>query len=200
MARHIVTPPIKGRRVIKPTVMDTGLTVEQEAYCQARAMGMDQKEAHAAICTHLSPNTTAQWERKNLAISNRIRELSKAAADNAILKTGLNREWVINRLMQVVDRCMQAEPVMVKGEPTGEYRFDAMGANAALRMLGDSLQLFKPIEKKPEDDYANLSDEDIALIAAELASQTGLVEALAGDEEAPGPQQAGQVQALPPPG
>ena len=128
---------------------------------------------------------------------NRINELSAMATRNAILKTGLDREWVISRLMSVVDRCMQTEPVLdKKGEPTGEYGFDAAGANTALRMLGDTMGLFKPAEKKEGDDYANLSDDDLTRIVAELAAQTGLIEIGAGTQAPAGAQQVIEVQAV----
>lgn len=156
--------------------LDTGLTAPQEAYCRARAMGMSMQEALVAIGSPVELSTVRKWERENTTIRDRIVELSAIATQSAILKTGLDREWVISRLMKVVDRCMQAEPVMVQGEPTGEYKFDSTGANNALKMLGDTMGLFKPAEKKPEDEYANLSDEDLRRIAHELASQTGLLE------------------------
>jgi hypothetical protein len=192
-------PSSKDLRFKQAATMDSGLTVEQEAYCRARALGMSQAEAHAAIECKLALSTVKTWERKKPAIVARIHELAKAATGNAILKTGLDREWVMTRLMQVAERCMQAEPVMVKGQPTGEYQFDSAGAIHALKLLGDTMQMFKPVEKKPEDDYANLSDDDIARIAAELAAQTGLAETLAGTETPAGPQQAGTIQALPAP-
>jgi phage terminase small subunit len=186
MTTEVVTPTKKkprgkplpvGMRKINGARTDDGVTVVQEAYCRARAMGMSIQEAVTAIGSKIVVETARDWERVNPSVRNRLNELTKIATQNAILSTGLNREWVIQRLMTVADRCMQAEPVLNKqGEPTGEYTFDASGANQALRMLGDTLGLFKPAEKKPEDDYASLSDEEIARIAAELAHQTGLLE------------------------
>lgn len=174
-----------------------GLTMGQEAFCRGRATGMTIEEAWRVSGAMVSLSTAQGWERKSEAVRDRINELSKMATDNAILKTGLTREWVISRLMTVVERCMQAEPVTdKKGEPTGEYLFDATGANQALRMLGDTMGLFKPAEKKPEDDYANLSDDDLARIAAELAAQTGIAAYLAGTQAAAGSQQVIEVQAV----
>lgn len=155
--------------------LDSGLTISQEAFCRARALGMSVDEALLAIGSPVAKSTVQSWERENPKIRNRINELSAMATKNAIMQTGLDREWVITRLMQVADRCMQAEPVLVQGEPTGEYKFDSTGANNALRMLGDTLGLFKPAEKQPGDEYANLSDDDLRRIAHELAQQTGLL-------------------------
>jgi phage terminase small subunit len=162
-------------------VVGTTLTIEQEAYCRGRAMGMSIEEALLACNSKVKPITAkTKWE-KLPAFRDRIAELSRIATENAILKTGLDREWVISRLMQVVDRCMQAEPVLVKGEPTGEFKFDASGANAALKMLGDTMGLFKPQEEK-HDEFSNLSDADLARIAADLAAESGLLAYIAGTE------------------
>lgn len=168
----------KGTRKLNHGVrLESGLTVHQEAYCRARATGMSMEESVLAIGSPVAITTARTWERKNQLIRDRISELSAMATNNAILKTGLDREWVISRLMTVAERCMQEKPVLdKKGNPTGEYQFDSSGANQALKMLGDTMGLFKPAEKKPEDDYANLSDEDLKRIAAELAAQTGLLE------------------------
>jgi hypothetical protein len=165
----------KGTRRIKGTMAGVGrLTIEQEAYCRARALGMDMKESLVASGAKVTISTIRNKWEKMPDVRSRIAELSAIATENAILKSGLDREWVITRLMSVVDRCMQAEPVMINGEPSGEFKFDAPGANTALRMLGDTMGLFKPQETKP-DDYANLTDEDIARITAQLAQETGLL-------------------------
>jgi hypothetical protein len=151
-----------------------GLTMAQEAYCRSRAMGMSMQEASIAVGLHKC--TGRNWEKDQPKVCERIKDLTRIATENAIIKTGLNREWVISRLMTVVDRCMQAEPVLDKeGSETGQYRFDASGANQALKMLGDTMGLFKPAEKK-EDEYANLSDDDLRRIASELASQVGIID------------------------
>lgn len=184
-------PLAKGTRKLNGGArLDSGLTVQQEAYCRARAMGMSMGEAIMAIGSPVAVDTARDWEREIPTIRNRINELSAIATKNAIIKTGLDREWVITRLMQVAERCMQAEPVLdKKGQPTGEYQFDSSGANQALKMLGDTMGMFKPAEKKPEDDYANLSDDDITRIVAELAAQTGLIEIGSGTQAQAGSQQ-----------
>lgn len=175
-----------------------GITTEQEAFCRAMALGMSVPESLAASGISVTEGTARNWIKKDPKISARIDELTSIATKNAILKTGLDRQYVIERLMKVVDRCMQAEPVLDrKGQPTGEYKFDSSGANAALRMLGDTLGMFKPTEAKPGDEYANLSDDDIARIAAELAAQTGLLEAPARVETPQRSQQVIELQAVP---
>jgi hypothetical protein len=174
------------------------ITAEQEAYCRGRAMGMSPAEAVAAAGLKYKEETCRKWEYNNDHVKARIAELSEIATKNAIIKTGLDREWVITKLMTVVDRCMQEEQVLdKKGKPTGEYKFDAAGANAALKMLGDTMGLFKPAEKKPGDEYEELSDDDIARIAGELASQVGLLASPAGNEASAREEQVVTLSALP---
>src|SRR5580658_9275092 len=51
----------------------------------------------------------------------------------AIVESGVNRLWVLERLRENVERSMQAKPVLDKeGQPTGEYRYEAAAANRAL--------------------------------------------------------------------
>ena len=181
-------PPTPATR--RQSVLPHGLTTGQEAYCRARAMGMSIQEALAATESGVKHQTARAWESQNKAVKDRIIELSAIATQNAIIKTGLNREWVINNLMKVVERCMASEPVTDgKGNPIGEYRFDSAGANSALRMLGDTMQLFKPVEKKPGDEYAQLTDADLTALASQLAEETGLIALGQGTQEAPGSEQ-----------
>lgn len=164
-------------RIRKPTqpLTDEGLTPQQESYCRARATGMTMHEA--SVTCNIPKPTAFGWEYHNQRVKARITELSKLLTNNAIVQTGLDREWVISRLMSVAERCMQAEPVLDKdGNSVGEYTFDSAGANQALKMLGDTLGLFKPPEKQAGDDFANLTDDDLKRLASELAQQTGLLE------------------------
>ena len=183
-ASRPVLPPLRISQ--KEHVTDTGLTAQEEAFCRARSMGMGYQEAIDASNAGISVKTAHTWENK-AHIKARINMLVSIASRSAILKTGLDREWVIQNLMTVTNRCMQAEPVLNKdGEPTGEYRFDSGGATRSLHLLGMELGMFKQQEAKPGDEYANLSDDDIARITIELAAQIGFTAIAQGAEEAPG--------------
>lgn len=182
-----------------PKVLPTGLSIEQEAYCRARALGMGKAES-VKMAGLKNVNNATQWE-KLPAVQERIQELIEIATQNSIIKTGLDRGWVISRLMTVTERCMQAEPVMVRDDdgsmvPSGEYKFDSSGANKALELLGRTLRMFDGKDKEQDNEYANLSDDDIARIAAELATETGLIAHIAGAEAPQRPQQVVEVQAI----
>lgn len=112
------------------------------------------------------------------AIDVRLAELSKQSVINA--------EYVRSRLREVVERCMQATPVLekVRGDggktelvPTGEYKFDAGGANKALELLGKHLGMFSEhttitIEHELKSLTQEQLDGRIAAMAAEHALLT----------------------------
>ena len=162
-------------------LLANGLTPELEAYARSRALGMSVAEARGASNVNLAVSTLTKYEdvrspKCNPILVARINELAGIAAENAILKSGLDREWVISRLMAVAERCMEAVPVTdSKGQPIdGQWTFDARGANTALRSLGDTLGMFRPLPKNPDDDYSQLSDAELERLAIELARNTGL--------------------------
>ena len=56
----------------------------------------------------------------------------------------MNRAYVTDRLVTLVDRCMQAVPVLnQRGNPTGQYRFEANGAVKSLELLGLEAGMFE---------------------------------------------------------
>jgi len=54
----------------------------------------------------------------------------------------VDAKWVQERFKAIADRCMTVEPVMVMGEPTGEYKFDSAGANKATSELGKIIGVY----------------------------------------------------------
>lgn len=184
-----------GVRIPPKVLTDDNLTPAQEAYCRARALGMAKGESLKMAGIN-SLKTSSAWERLP-AVQSRIAQLCEIATENSIIKNGLDRGWVISRLMTITERCMQAEPVLDReGNETGEYKFDSSGANKALELLGKTLRMWDGKDKEQDNEYANLSDDDIARIAAELATETGLIAHIAGAEAPQRPQQVVEVQAI----
>ena len=98
--------------------------------------------------------------------------------DKRSAKTGITAEYVLTSLKNVAERCQQIVQVLDKeGNPTGEYRFEAAGANKALELLGKNLKLFTEkidlrIIKHPDD----LTEEEaiaLAKVLKEKFSATG---------------------------
>jgi phage terminase small subunit len=70
----------------------------------------------------------------------KVKRASKRPAGRQVEVT---REYVIDLLVSTIDRCRQAEPVMVRGVVVpGEYQFDVANALRATEMLGRHLKMF----------------------------------------------------------
>lgn len=122
------------------------LTDKQEAF--VREYLVDLNGTQAAIRAGYSEKTARQIAAENLSkpyILTRIEELQAERSK----KLEIDAEWVLNRLVQISDRCMQQEQVLAfnyetkKLEPTGEYQFDSTGANKATELIGKHLGMFK---------------------------------------------------------
>lgn len=107
----------------------------------------------SAIYANFSVDTAKQIGYNLLQredIQEYLSELRKEASE----KSGITREWVIGRFKSISDRCMQAEPVMVRDgkewvqaidEETGEgiFQFDSAGANVSTAHLGKIIGIFE---------------------------------------------------------
>ena len=74
-------------------------------------------------------------------VQTRIKELSAQVKIIAEEEFKIDASWVLKAAKKVHDRCMQTEPVMVGGEPTGEYKFEAAGANKSLEIIGKHIDV-----------------------------------------------------------
>lgn len=90
------------------------------------------------------PNVSARVSQRRLELSE---------------QTKVNQEWVLNRLIEISNKCVQAVPVMEfdpiakemrqkkalndKGEEVGVFMFDSNGANKATELIGKHLGFFE---------------------------------------------------------
>jgi len=105
-----------------------------------------------------------------------VMEAINKAKEKRAAKIEIDAEWVLRRLVEISDRCMQAEPVRDdEGNPTGEYLFNAAGANKATELVGKHIRVTAFASDKMEltgkdggpIEIAELSDTERA---AKLAS------------------------------
>lgn len=120
------------------------LTDKQQRFCEEYLI--DLNATQAAVRAGYSEKT-ANREGSRLLSKVDIQEQIFALRANISDKLALNVEWVLTRLKEISDRCVQAEPVMVRnseGElvPSGEYKFDSAGANKATELIGKHLGMF----------------------------------------------------------
>lgn len=112
---------------------------------------IDLNATQAAIRAGYSEAAAAEIGYENLRKPH-IAEYLAARQQQIREKTQVTQEWVVNRLKEISDRCMQAEPVMtfIDGEyvESGEYKFDSSGANKATELLGRHIGIFEKDNKQ----------------------------------------------------
>lgn len=90
-----------------------------------------QKEVEPEMSDEVAASAASQRLKKvkvKLAIEKKLQDIADIAEIDAV--------WALKKRMEIVERSMRAEPVLdYEGQPTGEYKYDAPGANAALNAI-----------------------------------------------------------------
>jgi phage terminase small subunit len=150
---------------------EIGLTDKQERFCQEYLI--DLNGAQAAIRAGYSENSAKEEASRLLTKANvkgRIKELQEQIS----LRLEITQDWVLKRFKDISDRCMTAEPVMIRDEEgnlveSGEYRFDSNGANKATENIAKHLGFFEKDNKKEVvTKTADLTEDDIKKLAKGL--------------------------------
>lgn len=125
------------------------LTDKQMKFCEEYLI--DLNATQAAIRAGYSETSARQLASEMLTkhnIQDYIAERQAALREKTLIST----EWVVNRLKEISDRCMQAEPVMIRTEDgmveSGEYKFDSSGANKATELIGRHIGIFEKDNKQ----------------------------------------------------
>jgi len=125
------------------------LTDKQMKFCDEYLI--DLNATQAAIRAGYSEAAAAEIGYENLRKPH-IAEYLAARQQQIREKTQVTQEWVVNRLKEISDRCMQAEPVMIRTEDgmveSGEYKFDSSGANKATELIGRHIGIFEKDNKQ----------------------------------------------------
>ena len=150
---------------------EIGLTDKQERFCQEYLIDLNGTQAAIrAGYSNSSAGQIAEQNLKKLEIQERIKFLQQQIA----LRLEITQDWVLKRFRDISDRCMTAEPVMVKdGEggwiESGEYQFDSSGANKATESIAKHLGFFEKDNKKEVINLnADLSKKEIEEISKGL--------------------------------
>jgi phage terminase small subunit len=127
------------------------LTDKQELFCNEYLL--DLNATQAAIRAGYSRDTARSIGSENLSkpyLRTRISEMMRKRSEKLLI----DQEFVIQNLIEVSQRCLQAYPVMVfdpvekkmvqKGTDDGEpvWEFDSSGAHRSLELIGKHLKMF----------------------------------------------------------
>lgn len=121
--------------------MDNGekLTPKQAAFC--REYLVDLNGTQAAIRAGYSKKTANEQAAQLLAKLS-ISAVIQKAMDERAKRTEIDADYVLTGIKELTERCIQATPVIVDGQPTGEYKFEASAALKGYELLGKHLKLF----------------------------------------------------------
>lgn len=116
------------------------MTARQQRFVEEYLV--DLNATQAAIRAGYSPKTANEQGARLLANVS-IREAIEHARTEQQQRTQINADWVLKKLVENVERAMQAIPVLDhEGNPTGEYRYEGSVANKALELIGDHVGFF----------------------------------------------------------
>lgn len=116
-----------------------------------------QRRFAAAYLTISPPNATAAYveaggkarghsaevQASRLMRNGEVLAAIAAGRAASAKRTNLTADWVLTKLVENVERAMQAVPVTDReGVETGEYQYAGQVANAALHLLGKHLGMF----------------------------------------------------------
>lgn len=118
---------------------------KHELFC--REYIVDYNGTQAAIRAGYSKKTAhvqASTLLKNPKVLTRVRELQKEQTERLVI----SQDWVIQQLVDVVEKCLKPVEVMewdyeakeMRG--TGTFTFDSKGATKALELLGKHLGMY----------------------------------------------------------
>lgn len=133
-------------------VLSENLTDKQLQFCEYYLTSFNATES-AKRAGYSEDCATEQGSR--LLTYAKVRAYIQEKRKRLLEENKVSVEYVISSLMDVVDRCMQKQEVKEwdyqskELKRTGEYRFDSIGANKALELLGKTLGLY--YDKKTVD-------------------------------------------------
>ena len=156
-----------------------------EIFAQELAQGKNASEAYriagyndnrSAAC-RLQQDVRIQ-ERLNQLLAERARRHAKAS-ERAVEKLAISREWVLGKLVENVERGLQARAVLDDdGNPVGDYKYDGSVVNKALELLGIEQGMFiKRSESGAPGEFAGMNtpaevlEELRKLVGDELAGK-----------------------------
>lgn len=120
----------------------------------------DMNATQAAIRAGYKPgknNGAAAVAGSRLLRDDRVRAYRVALIRESVEDQTLTRESLVLKLLEIYRRCMQAEPVMVWDSEqkayveSGEWKFDAKGAERAIEQLSRMLGYDAPVKLETEN-------------------------------------------------
>jgi len=140
--------------------MAKGLTARQKRFVDEYLLCGDAAEAAAAA--GYSPATAAQ-QGERLLRDPGVQRYRREREQRLFDAMGVSSAWIGRRLVEIVDRCMQATPHYSRNpetkqrEPDGSWEFDPGGAMRALHELDEHMRALRE-ERESAEEYKSFED------------------------------------------
>lgn len=136
-------------------------------------------KAYAKVYPKSSPRAAeSSWSAliRNPVFAARIAELNAVVVEKTAEAAGIDKAWVLAKLIENANRAMQAEPVVDdEGNPTGEHRYNGSVANRALELIGKELGMFVDRREVGEPgEFDRLADAELEAELVAEAKALGL--------------------------
>lgn len=152
--------------------------VKHEKFAQSLAEGKSQREAYSEA--GYSPHDgNAHRLRNNEQVKARVEALKRAVVQSVIARTSASKEYVLEALVDTLERCRQAAPVLDRkgdivmvetagGEIVPAYVFDAKNVLRSAELIGKELGMFKQevVHSGAIGRAGDLTDAELLSIAA----------------------------------
>lgn len=141
------------------------MTPKQERFAQEYLV--DLNATQAAIRAGYSAKT-AEVQGSRLLSNAKVAAAVAAGQAKRSERVEVTQDYVLTKLVENVERAMQARPVVIRGEPTGEYQYDGAVANGALKLLGEHLAMWRQVVETSEKPYREAIEDarrDLRLVS-----------------------------------
>jgi len=149
------------------------LIPKYESFCIDYAQRFNPHLALAAAGYPVENKTKQQLEQafRYVMVREDVRIRVRALIREKVDHSGVGTDWVVMKWMEIIDRCMQADPVLDKeGNETGEWKFDSRGAGNALHDMAAYYGMFQKAatDSKPVNIKINFGPKEKPLIDGEV--------------------------------
>jgi phage terminase small subunit len=165
-----------------------------ETYAKSRAAGLKYGKAwiaagYDAKNDNLAAKYGRQLEKRHPEVTVRINDIIEETADTAARLAEVDREWVLKNLKGNYEKAAAEREVTDRqGNPTGEFVFNASGANRALELVGKELGMF--VERfsieSLDSQLEGMSGDELRNFVKTAATEVGLRVVEMTDDEARG--------------
>ena len=126
-----------------------------ERFAQGLAAGKSSDEAYQEA--GFKPD---RGHASRLAAKGNVQARVDELLDRAAASVQLSREWVLERLVENVNRAMQVEEIKKPdGTGTGEFKYEGNVANRALELVGKELGMFVERSEVKISEFDDLTVE-----------------------------------------